>query len=78
MIIEKLSKIELLSEHNINNEYRKIAAIRFVKELLNQVDFTSELIPMENYEKLTELLVSLKGKELSKCETRIVVEVVDN
>jgi len=76
MIIDKLSKIELTSKYRINSEYRKLDTVRIFKELLNQVDFSSEVVPMEDYKKLTKVLTSLKGKQLSKCETKLIEELV--
>ncbi len=76
MILEKLSKIELETEYNINNEYRRIATIRSVKELLKQIDFSAEVIPLDDHKRLTELLISLKGRSLNKCEIKLVKELV--
>lgn len=76
MIIDKLSKIELASKYRINSEYRKLDTVRIFKELLNQVDLSSEVVPMEDYKKLTKILTSLKGKQLSKCESKLIEELV--
>ncbi len=76
MIIDKLSKIELTSKYRINSEYRKLDTVRIFKELLNQVDFSSEVVPTEDYKKLTKVLTSLKGKQLSKCEAKLIEELV--
>ncbi len=77
MIIEKLSKIEAAAKYNIYNEYRKIETIIEFKELLNQIDFSTEVVPIEDNEKLTNLLTSLKGKQLSSIETKLVEEIVE-
>ncbi len=76
MILEKLSNIEKETEKGIDKAYLRMASIRSLKELLNQVDFSTEFIPMEDPEKLKELLVSLKGKKLSKNERLLVGEMV--
>jgi len=78
MIIEKLSKIEATAKYNIYSEYRKIETIMEFKELLNQIDFSSEVVPIEDSERLTNLLTSLKGKQLSSIETKLVEEIVNN
>jgi hypothetical protein len=78
MIIEKLSKIEVTSKYKINSEYRKIETVRIFRELLHEIDFSSEEIPLEDIEKLTELLTFLKGKELNKCETNLIKELIEN
>lgn len=78
MIIEKLSKIEVTSKYKINSEYRKIETVRVFRKLLHEIDFSSEQVPFEDNEKLTELLTFLKGKELNKCEANLVKELVEN
>ena len=57
--------------------YRKIETIIEFKELLNQIDFSTEVVPIEDNEKLTNLLTSLKGKQLSSIETKLVEEIVE-
>ncbi len=76
MIIEKLSKIKLEAENKINSECRKIETVRNFKKLLNQIDFTAEVIPTEDSERLTKVLTSLKGKQLNKCEIKLVEEII--
>ena len=78
MIIEKLSKIEVASKYKINSEYRKIETVRSFRELLNNIDFSSEIVPLEDFEKLTNLLTFLKGDKLNKCEMTLVKELIDN
>lgn len=78
MIIEKLSKIEVASKYKINSEYRKIETVRTFRYLFDEIDFSSEEVPYEDIEKLTELLTFLKGKELNKCETNLVKELIEN
>ena len=78
MIIEKLSKIEVTSKYKINSEYRKIETVRIFRKLLDEIDFSSEHVPIEDIKKLTQLLTFLKGKELNKCETNLVKELIEN
>jgi len=78
MIIEKLSKIEVASKYKINSEYRKIETVRSFIELLNNIDFSSEVVPLEDFEKLTNLLTFLKGDKLNKCEMTLAKELIDN
>ena len=78
MIIEKLSKIEAAAKYRINSEYRKLDTVRIFKELLNQIDFSAEIVPFEDSKKLTKVLTSLKGKQLSKCESKLIEEIVEN
>ena len=76
MIIEKLSKIEVEAKYKINSEYRKIETVKVFKELLNQIDFTAEVVPVEDSERLTKVLTSLKGKQLTGCEAKLVEEII--
>ena len=76
MILEKLTKIEVALKYSISSEYKKIETIRGFKELLNQIDFSSEIVPFEDSERLTKVLTSLKGKDLNRCESNLVEELI--
>ena len=76
MILEKLVKIELEAKSNIDNEYKRIETIRGFKELLNQIDFSSEIVPIEDSERLTNIMTYLKGKQLNGCESNLVKEII--
>ncbi len=76
MIIERLSKIELEAKYKINNEYRKIETVRCLKTLLNQIDFTAEIVSIEDSKRLTKVLTSLKGKALNISESKLVEEII--
>ena len=58
MILEKLTKIEVAVKYNINSEYRKIETKRGFKEHLNQIYISSEIVPVEDSERLTNELKS--------------------
>jgi len=77
MILEKLSKIKLEAVNKINGEYRKIETVRNFKKLLNQIDFSSEVVPTEDTGRLKKLLISLKGKELNEIENMLVEEIIN-
>ncbi len=76
MILEKLSKIKLEAENKINSEYRKIETVRNFKKLLNQIDFTAEVVPTEDSKRLTKVLTSLKGRTLNGSESKLVEEII--
>ena len=76
MILEKLSKIEIKANNNINREYRKIQTLRGIENLLNQIDFSSEVVPINDDKRLIKVLASLKGKQLNKCEIKLVEEII--
>lgn len=76
MIRKQLSKIESTSKYKINSETQKLDTIKGFKELLKQIDFSSEIVPFEDYKKLNDLFTSLKGKPLTKGEITLIEEMV--
>ncbi|MCK5638945.1 MAG: hypothetical protein KAH67_09545 [Flavobacteriaceae bacterium] len=78
MIKEKLSEIELDVKYNIFKEQKLLKSIESIKELLNQVDFSVETVPVEDTDKLSKLLIFLKGKALNSDENKLVEILVKN
>jgi len=76
MIQQILSEIELDVKYKIYLEQKKLKVIKTFKELLNQIDFSVEVVPSMDTEKLSRLLVSLKGKELDEDENRLIDEIL--
>ena len=56
---------------------RKMAAAN-IKILLAAIDLEAEIIPENNREMLTRLLISLKGEELTEEEMIIISEITEN
>jgi len=77
MIIEKLLLAENTVKQNIKLSIRVLASIRSIRKLLRQIDFTSEVVPVEDKEKLNKLLVSLKSNMLNNDETALVEEITN-
>lgn len=75
MILEKLLLIELDAQNN--NDLNKKEAVRAIKNIINQIDFTVEILPIEDDERLAKVLYSLKGEQLSKYEMKLVEEIVE-
>ena len=75
MILDKLSKLEMEAIKTIAEKEKKIQTIQDVKELLDQIDFSSEVIPTENSKRLKNLLSTLKGKQLSESEKKLIEEI---
>ena len=46
------------------------------QELLNQIDHEVEVVPLEDKNRLSRLLVSLKGQDLSDVENRMIERIV--
>ena len=77
MIFDKLKQIESEAKNNIDHQYQRIEAVRKFKELLNEIDFSSEVIPVEDAERLARVLTSLKGKQLSRHEKDLIEELIE-
>jgi len=78
MITRILSDIESDIENQISIKHDLLATIKSVTELLGQIDFSSEVVPYEDIEKLSNLMVSLKGKELNEEEMKLIYLIVQN
>ena len=76
MIQTKLLIIEYSTVNDSEQNLLKLKTIRNLRNLLMQIDFTSETVPLENTEKLIELLTSLKGEKLTKEESNIAEELI--
>jgi len=48
-----------------------------IKDLLNKIDFTAEVVPESNFDMMSRLLTSLKGKPLNSEEIKIVGEIIN-
>ena len=77
MILDKLTSIELEVKSNIYKEQNKLVAIKTLQDLLDQIDFNSEIVPMENIEKLSRLLNSLKGRALNEEERELLSRLIE-
>ena len=76
MIQASLLLIEYAAINDPTKNRLKLIAIQGIKNLLIQIDFKAELVPMESVFKLKELLESLKGKPLTHDEERIIDELI--
>jgi len=78
MITDLLTNIEMDVKYKIYTEQKNLVAVKNLKELLNQIDHDVELVPLEDKEKLSALLVSLKGQALNDNEYRMVERIIKN
>ncbi len=76
MIKYKLIMIEQGTLNNPIQDPLKLKAIREIKRLFTQIDFNAEVVPMDSSTKLKELLISIKGTQLTKEESKLVEELV--
>lgn len=77
MIVDKLIVTEFEIERKLRSDYNKLQAVKNLINLLKQVDFTSEVLPEEQPERLVRLLVSLKGKPLDDDENMMIKEIIN-
>jgi hypothetical protein len=76
MIQNILADIEMDVKHQIYNEQKKLIAVKNLKEILSHIDHEVEVVPVVDKERLSSLLVSLKGQSLSDDEYRMIEKVV--
>ena len=78
MIQELLTDIEMEVKYKIYTEQKNLVAVKNLKELLNQIDHEVEVVPLEDKNRLSKLLVSLKGQALSDVEYRMIERIIKN
>lgn len=78
MILEKLAKALNDTQNRIEQEDERLNAIKSISEMLSEIDFTAEEVPIEDESRLSRLLVSLKGKPLAQNEIDLINEIVKN
>ncbi len=76
MIQELLTHIEKEVKYKIYTEQKNLVAVKNLKELLNQIDHEAEVVPLEDKNRLTNLMVSLKGQALSDVEERMIERII--
>ena len=78
MIKEILVAIEDEVKERVYREQKSLVAIKTVKELINQIDHEVEEVPLQDKDRLSRLLVSLKGRELNDEENRLIERIITN
>ena len=76
MIRKRLIAIEEDVQKRISQERENLEAIVAVKELMDQIDHNVEEVPLEDRDRLSGLLVSLKGAELNEAEKRLLERII--
>ena len=72
MIRERLTAIELDVKNRIDREQRSLEAVKAVKEWMDQIDHDVEEVPLQDRDRLSRLLVSLKGADLNEEERQLI------
>ena len=76
MIQDILTDIEMDVKYKIYTEQKNLVAVKNLKEILSQIDHEAEVVPFVDKEKLSSLLVLLKGQSLNDDEYRMIERVV--
>ena len=77
MIKAYLIVTEYLLMNDKTTPANKLRAVHSVKMLLDNIDFSAEVIPGDNPEKLATLLSSIKGEPLTQDEYKLIDELVE-
>ena len=78
MIIERLIYAVNEIQSRMEEEAKRLEAIQSIRKLLSEGDFTAEVVPTEDKDRLIRLLCSLKGNTLTKNEMEIINEIVND
>jgi len=67
-------------EAKMQNEQvqKRVQAIKSLQQILNQIDFTVEEVPIDDSDRFLKLLRSLKNDQLSEEEESLVDEILAN
>jgi len=76
MIQTKLLLLEYATVNDPSQNHWKLAAIRNIRNLLLHLDLNAEVVPVNNANRLQNLLSSLKGEDLNTEENKLVEELV--
>jgi len=76
MIQKILTEIEVDIKYRIYSEKKNLIAVKNLSQLIDQIDFDAEVVPLENKDRLSRLLVSLKGSELNENENGMIDKIM--
>ncbi len=76
MIIDRMLALTHDIQFRVKQEERRLEAIASIRKILSDIDFSSEVIPCDDSDRLTKTLESLKGDMLGQDEKNVVNEIV--
>ena len=76
MIYQKIFITERNIKKALETDMKKMETLESIKELLNQVDSSAEIIPASSPERLYLLLKDLKGSDLTRQEKQMMNEIL--
>jgi hypothetical protein len=77
MIYHKIFILEQELQMHLREGRRKKKALNNIKQLLNKVDNSAEVVPAKDMNQLKLFLSFLKGKPLSRYEKIVIQEIVN-
>jgi hypothetical protein len=75
MIQKIITDMKNKANENLENQSKKLQTLASIENLLDEIDFTSEIVPTNNVDKLISLFTNLKGNHLNSTELEIVNEI---
>lgn len=78
MIKEILIAIEEEARDRVHREQKSLVAVKTLMALVNQIDHEVEEVPLQDRDRMTRLLVSLKGCDLNDEEERLIDRIITN
>jgi hypothetical protein len=78
MIKEILIAIEEEARDRVYREQKSLVAVKTLMALVNQIDHEVEEVPLQDRDRMTRLLVSLKGCDLNDEEERLIDRIITN
>ena len=76
LIFNKIFQIELIAKDTINKERKMLNAIISIKQLLNKIDFSAEIVQINDFDQLKELLIDLKNEPLNEVELKLIQRII--
>jgi len=73
MILKNLA----ILESEVSSDSQSLKAINTIKKILSNVDFKTELIPTDDKKRLDNLLIFMKGSQLTVEELHITKKLVE-
>ena len=78
MINTKLLLLEYAAQKINGQGHARLDAIQSIRGMVSQIDFTAEIVPIDEPERLIKLLTSLKGERLTGHEVDVIYDISNN
>ncbi len=78
MIHQRLYEIQEQTLANISREQKRLETVLTIRDILSAIDYSAEVLPVNNKEKLIRFLDSLKKKPLTGNEIKVLEEIISD